>query len=79
MNAMRERSSHGSGSIDRSGFRRLGQGVVFERGALVFHAENVEIGDHVYVGHYAILKGYYRNLLSIGSGTWLQHPAKASG
>ncbi len=72
---MKERASHGSGSIDRSAFRRLGQGVVFERGALVFHAENVEIGDHVYVGHYAILKGYHRNLLSIGSGTWIGQAA----
>jgi acetyltransferase-like isoleucine patch superfamily enzyme len=45
--------------------------VVFETGVLVFHPENVEIGDDVYVGHYAILKGYYRNRLIIGARSWI--------
>jgi acetyltransferase-like isoleucine patch superfamily enzyme len=44
---------------------------VFEPGALVFHPENVEIGRDVYVGHYAILKGYYQNRLVIGDGSWI--------
>ncbi len=53
---------------------RCGDGVVFEPGALVFHPENVEIGDDVYIGHYAILKGYFQNKLRIGSGSWIgQH------
>jgi len=44
---------------------------VFEPGAMVFHPENVVIGRDVYVGHYAILKGYHRNRLVIGDGSWI--------
>jgi acetyltransferase-like isoleucine patch superfamily enzyme len=63
--------SHGTGAFDASQFARLGKGVVFETGVLVFHPENIEIGDDVYVGHYAILKGYYRNRMVVGDGTWI--------
>lgn len=63
--------SHGTGQFKPSDFRRLGSGVVFEAGVLVFHPENIELGDDVYVGHYAILKGYYKNSMVIGSGTWI--------
>lgn len=63
--------SHGTGEIFPSQFARLGKGVVFENGVLVFHPENIEIGDGVYVGHYAILKGYYKNKMVIGDGTWI--------
>ena len=38
---------------------------------LVFHPENVQLGRNVYVGHYAILKGYYKNTLRIGDETWI--------
>jgi acetyltransferase-like isoleucine patch superfamily enzyme len=44
---------------------------VFEPGVLVFHPENVELGRNVYVGHQAILKGYYKNRLRIGDETWI--------
>ncbi len=67
--------SHGTGQVDRSALAACGSGVVIEPGALVFHPENVEIGDDVYVGHYAILKGYYRNRLQIGSGSWVGQAA----
>ncbi|MDQ3817295.1 MAG: acyltransferase [Acidobacteriota bacterium] len=65
------RASHGSGDFTRSQFRRIGQGVVIEAGVLIFHPENIEIGDDVYVGHQSILKGYYRGEMLIGSGTWI--------
>lgn len=64
-------SSHGSGEFTPNQFARLGQNVIFESGVLVFHPENIEIGDHVYVGHYTILKGYYQNRMIIGEGTWI--------
>src|SRR5690606_40194046 len=32
-------------------------------------------GDDVYVGHYAILKGYYRNTLRIGDRSWIGQQA----
>jgi acetyltransferase-like isoleucine patch superfamily enzyme len=63
--------SHGSGQYSLDQFGRLGTGVVIESGVLVFHPENIEIGDNVYVGHATILKGYYINKLIIGAGTWI--------
>lgn len=65
------RVSHGSGQFERSQFRCIGNGVVIEPGVLVFHPENIEIADDVYIGHYTILKGYYRGRMLIGSGTWI--------
>jgi acetyltransferase-like isoleucine patch superfamily enzyme len=63
--------SHGTGAVDRSLLARCGAGVVIEPGALIFHPENVLLGDRVYVGHYAILKGYYKNRMEVGDGTWI--------
>ena len=66
-----ERFSHGSGIVKPSEFARLGKNVVLEPGVLVFFPESIEIGDHVYVGHYTILKGYHKNRMIIGDGTWI--------
>ncbi len=63
--------SHGTGEWDRSQFARLGEGVVIEAGVLVFHPENIEIDDDVYVGHHTMLKGYHTNRMVIGAGTWI--------
>jgi acetyltransferase-like isoleucine patch superfamily enzyme len=68
---MPARTSHGSGQFERSQFAALGAGVVLEAGVLVFHPESIWIGDDVYVGHYAILKGYHQNRMEIGAGTWI--------
>lgn len=67
----RKHRSHGDGILDVAALRHCGQDVVFEAGVLVFHPENVELGDNVYVGHQTILKGYYKNLMRIGAGTWI--------
>jgi len=71
MDAIPHLSSHGTGSFERDHFKKLGENVIFEPGCLVFHPERIEIGDRVYVGHYAILKGYHKGLLRIGNGTWI--------
>ena len=63
--------SHGDGAFRPEQFRRLGEGVVFEEGVLVFHPESIEIGDGVYVGHRTMLKGYHQGLMTIGDGTWV--------
>lgn len=63
--------SHGNGEYTLSQFARLGENVVIEAGVLVFHPENIELGNHIYVGHHTILKGYYRNRMVIGDGTWI--------
>jgi len=66
-----ERRSHGSGAFEPEQVARLGRRVVFEAGVLIFHPENLEIGDDVYVGHQTILKGYHDAHMRIGSGTWI--------
>jgi acetyltransferase-like isoleucine patch superfamily enzyme len=63
--------SHGTGTFRLEDFRAVGPDCVFEAGALIFHPENVSLGRNVYVGHNAILKGYYRNELIIGDETWI--------
>lgn len=63
--------THGDGTFRHSDFKMLGPYPVFERGVLVFHPENISIGRNVYVGHYAILKGYHRNEMIIGDETWI--------
>jgi acetyltransferase-like isoleucine patch superfamily enzyme len=63
--------SHGTGAFSPADLAACGSGVIFETGVLVFHPENVELGDDVYVGHYAILKGYYRNRLRVGARSWI--------
>jgi acetyltransferase-like isoleucine patch superfamily enzyme len=37
----------------------------------VFHPENISVGDNVYVGHNAILKGYHMGEMEIGEDTWI--------
>ncbi|MBW2509467.1 MAG: acyltransferase [Deltaproteobacteria bacterium] len=71
---MRHRS-HGDGSFHAAELKRCGPDCVFEAGVLVFHPENIEIGANVYVGHHAILKGYYKNLMRIGDETWIGQQA----
>lgn len=40
----------------------------------MFHPERVWLGDGIYLGHYAILKGYHASDLRVGDGTWIgQH------
>jgi acetyltransferase-like isoleucine patch superfamily enzyme len=63
--------SHGSGQFTPEALARCGRDVCFEPGVLIFHPENVEIGDDVYVGHQTILKGYYQNRLVIGARSWI--------
>ena len=67
--------THGTGEFDRASLAACGERVVLEPGCLVFHAENVSLGNDVYVGHYAILKAYYKNRLEIGDGAWIGQQA----
>jgi acetyltransferase-like isoleucine patch superfamily enzyme len=68
---MRHFSSHGTGEINRTLFRRIGENVIFETGVLVFHADHIAVGSNVYVGHYSILKGYYKGEMVIGDDVWI--------
>lgn len=63
--------SHGTGEIELHKFKQIGQNVIFEPGALVFHPENIALGTNLYIGHYTILKGYYKNQMTIGENSWI--------
>lgn len=63
--------SEGSGKPDKSKLYKCGRNVIIEDGVRIFHPENIEIGDNVYIGHDTILKGYYNSKLKIGSNTWI--------
>jgi acetyltransferase-like isoleucine patch superfamily enzyme len=68
---MPRHKSHGDGRFEPAQFKQCGPDCVFETGVLVFHPENISLGANVYVGHYAILKGYYKNQMVIGDETWI--------
>jgi acetyltransferase-like isoleucine patch superfamily enzyme len=68
---IRRFASHGTGEFSLQQFRQVGENVVFERGVLVFHPENISLGSNIYIGHNTILKGYYRNEMVIGDNTWI--------
>jgi len=71
--------SYGTGSFERSQFAAIGENVVIEQGALVFRPEKISIGSNVYVGHYAILRGYDRSEILIASDTWIGQFAYING
>lgn len=63
--------SHGTGRFELSQLAAVGAGVVIEEGVRIFHPENVYLGDGIYIGHGTLLKAYYKNKMTIGSGTWI--------
>jgi acetyltransferase-like isoleucine patch superfamily enzyme len=65
------RRSHGTGRWSVDELATFGEGSLIEADVLVFQPDHVAIGRGVYVGHLTILKGYHRNRLVIGDGTWI--------
>lgn len=63
--------THGDGTYRHEDFKACGSNVVIENGVLIFHPENISIGNNVYVGHQTILKGYYKNEMSIYNDVWI--------
>jgi acetyltransferase-like isoleucine patch superfamily enzyme len=63
--------THGDGSFSVDQFKKIGENIIFEKGVMVFHPENIELGNNIYIGHQTILKGYYKGKLEIGDGTWI--------
>ena len=63
--------THGTGYFERQELGSVGDGVVIEQGVLVFNPAFVHLGNHVYVGHRAMLKGDTRNELVVGEGSWI--------
>ncbi len=62
---------HGNGKFSKNDLKKIGNNVIFEDHILVFHPENISIGNNVYIGHNTILKGYYKNEMTIGDHTWI--------
>ena len=63
--------SYGTGEVDRSRLAGIGRDVVIENGALIFDPESVSLGSNVYIGHYAILRGYKDKRLVVGDDTYI--------
>ncbi len=68
---MKPYRSHGSGEFTPDQFKSCGEGVILERGVMVWHPETISIAANVYVGHGTMLKGYHRNEMVIGTGSWI--------
>jgi acetyltransferase-like isoleucine patch superfamily enzyme len=64
-------SSYGHGDFQRADFASIGENVIIESGALVIKPERIRIGTNVYIGHYAILRGYDGKEMVIGNDTWI--------
>lgn len=65
------RRSHGDGRWTPQSFATFGAGSVLEATVLAFHAERIEIGADVYIGHLTVLKGYHQGRFVIGDGVWI--------
>lgn len=63
--------SHVTGRWRPEDFASFGKNVVIEDEVLVFHPETIHLGENVYVGHRAILKGYHNNQMIVGDHTWI--------
>lgn len=64
-------NSHGTGKIKLDKLKFLGRDTIIEEGVLIFHPENISIGNNVYIGHNTILHGYHNNDMVIGDNTWI--------
>lgn len=65
------RTSHGTGDYKNTDFKYFGENVIIENQVLIFHPENISLGNNVYIGHQTILKGYYKGEIIIYDGTWI--------
>jgi acetyltransferase-like isoleucine patch superfamily enzyme len=65
------RKSYGNGKFRKKDFFKIGKNVVIEKGVLVFHPENIELGNNIYIGHNTILMGYHKNKMIIKDNTWI--------
>jgi len=71
LNTMAIYKTHGDGHFNKEDFKEIKENVIFEEGVRVWHPENIKIGKDVYIGHDTHLKGYYKNEMEIGDGTWI--------
>lgn len=63
--------THGTGDVEISKISKKGTNIVIEKDVRIFHPENIELSNNIYVGHGVFLKAYYKNKLIIGSNVWI--------
>lgn len=68
---MRRFRSHGDGRFTLDQLAACGEHVIIEDGVRIWHPDRVYLGENVYVGHDAMLKGYYKGTLRVGDDTWI--------
>ena len=72
--AMKKRTSYGSGIVSLADLAACGKGTVVEADARIFHPDRVQLGAGVYVGHFTVIHGYHQGHVRIGDGTFVgQH------
>jgi len=69
--SVRSYSSHGSGAFNLADFGSIGENVIIEDGVKVFHPVRIRLGNNVYIGHNAILKGHHLGSMQIGDHSWI--------
>jgi acetyltransferase-like isoleucine patch superfamily enzyme len=63
--------SYGSGEFSRDDLAAVGENVIIEDGVRILEPAHVSIGSNVYIGHYAVLRGYFANEMIIGDDNWI--------
>ena len=64
-------TSRGDGRFQPHQISKIGDNVIFEDGTRLFHPENIEFGNNIYVGHNTILQGYHKNKMRIGDNAFI--------
>lgn len=67
----KNRKPLGTGRPAKKPFRKIGMNVVFEPGVRIFHPENIEIGDYLYIGHDTFINAYHKGEIIIGENVWI--------
>lgn len=70
-NSGKRKKGLGAGKPLKKSFKKVGKGVVIEPGVRIFHPENIEIGDNVYIGHDTFLNAYIKGEIIIASNSWI--------
>ncbi len=63
--------SRGDGLDWKGRLGAVGAHTVIENGVRIFHPENVGLGENSFIGHGAIIDGYYKGHVALGDGCWI--------
>lgn len=63
--------SRGDGLDWAENLAACGKDTVIEQGVRIFHPENVYLEENVFIGHGALIDGYFNGHIRVGNGTWI--------